>query len=185
MTNQDIVNAARDLAQEKHAGQVRKGSVREPYFEHVADVARILENVAGIKDPSIIAAAYLHDLIEDSDETEATLAERFGGDVANLVAQLTDQPGLAEADRWRAQIEHAVTLSPRAKLIKTADKISNLSEMFRDPPPAWNTAKKLAYLEWGEAVFMHTKGQSDPLDALFIETAAALRTALLRERDAG
>ena len=178
MTEKPLLERARACAEEKHRGQFRKGAAREPYVVHVEHVALIVEKLVGSADQNLIAAAYLHDVIEDSEETRETLALTFGEDVADLVAQLSDPPGLSEQDRRQAQIDHAPQLSDRAKLIKIADKVSNLDEMFRDPPPGWSVEKRLAYLKWGEDVFAGLRGLSKALDTLFLETAMRLRTSL-------
>jgi len=165
-------------AEQKHAGQLRKGAREEAYIHHVVDVAEIVTDVTN-GDESIIAAALLHDVIEDSDATSEEIGKAFGQEVADLVVELTDAPGLAERDRRQAQIDHAPHLSDTAKLIKIADKISNLKEMTVDPPASWNAAQQRAYLDWGEAVFVGLKGLNENLDELFRATAQELKTALL------
>lgn len=130
------------------------------------------------KDPEMIAAAYLHDVVEDSDATPETLESMFGSGVAELVVELTDEPGLGEDARRQAQIDHAPYLTARAKIIKIADKISNLEELLRDPPGEWGREKQLAYLEWGEAVFDGLDGAKPDLDNRFRAIAKQLREAI-------
>ena len=87
-------------------------------------------------------------------------------------------PLLEEKERRRAQIDHAPLLSKRAKLIKIADKISNLEELERDPLSNWSISQHLAYAAWGEAVFDVLKGLSDGLDTRFRTTIKKVNTKL-------
>lgn len=104
-----------------HAGQVRKGS-QQPYIVHPEAVAEILRRI-GVDDPTILAAALLHDMVENSPTTLADIAARFGEDVAGLVAELTRPPETHEKrDAFRRYLNG---LSPRALLIKLADRIDN------------------------------------------------------------
>ncbi len=166
---------AYNYAARQHAGQFRKGASGDPYINHVSEVATLVKEATGGTDENLLAAALLHDVIEDSDATHETIADLFGHDVAGLVAELTDEEGLTETARRQAQIDHAPHLSKRAKIIKVADKISNILEMRRDPPSDWSIEKRLAYLEWGEAVFEGLKGVNEELDRQFLAATRDLR----------
>ncbi|MGA0345931.1 MAG: HD domain-containing protein [Alphaproteobacteria bacterium] len=174
----DLIEKARLFAQQKHEGQLCKGASGKPYYEHVASVFQILIETIGYKDSEILAAAYLHDVIEDTNTTQEILAEQFGEGVAVLVQELSDPPNLDEKERRQSQIDHAPLLSKRAKLIKIADKISNLEELERDPPSNWSISQQLAYAAWGEAVFDGLKGLSDGLDTRFRTTIKKVNTKL-------
>ena len=78
----------RSFAAEKHARQRRKYS-DQPYFNHLHAVAELLRE-AGVEDLSVIAAAYLHDTVEDTDATMQQIIEEFGHDIAELVYWMTD-----------------------------------------------------------------------------------------------
>ncbi len=105
-----------------HAGELRKGS-GQPYIAHPEAVAQILREI-GVDDPTILAAALLHDVVENSPVALADIAARFGEDVAGLVAELTRPPETHEKrDAFRRYLDR---LSPRALLIKLADRIENL-----------------------------------------------------------
>jgi (p)ppGpp synthase/HD superfamily hydrolase len=77
-----------------------------------------------------VSAALLHDTIEDVGVTKEELIERFGSDVAELVAEVTDDKSLPKSDRKRLQVESAPKKSLRAQAIKLAD---NISEPAGDP----------------------------------------------------
>src|SRR5580692_5876723 len=95
---QQIVAAAR-FAAERHAGHRRKGRTAEPYVNHLLEVAELLARTAGALDTNLIVAALLHDTIEDVGVTREELAERFGEDVAALVAEVTDDKSLPKDTR--------------------------------------------------------------------------------------
>jgi hypothetical protein len=75
----------------------------------------------------VIAAAILHDTVEDTQTSPAEFAARFGPKISAIVAEVTDDKSLPKAERKRLQIEHAAEASPEAQLVKLADKISATS----------------------------------------------------------
>ena len=83
-----IVAQAKDFAEAKHAGKVRKYT-DTPYSEHLAAVVALLEEHR-INMPNVLAAAWLHDTVEDTDTTIVEVADAFGEEVAELVYWLTD-----------------------------------------------------------------------------------------------
>jgi hypothetical protein len=82
-----ILNAAQAAAR-WHAKQRRKGSACVPYINHLLEVARLVDQATGSKDPNLIVAALLHDAVEDQGVSRATIAEQFGEDVAALVEEV-------------------------------------------------------------------------------------------------
>jgi len=82
----------------------------------------------------VLAAALLHDTIEDTDTSFDELAREFGGRIAGMVAEVTDDKSLPKEERKRLQIEHAPAISHGAKLVKLADKICNLRDVADRPP---------------------------------------------------
>ncbi len=124
----DKVQAARVFASERHSGQLDDSGAS--YFPaHVEQVVRIVSQVTD--DPDILAAAYLHDLIEDTGTTYDELAGLFGGRVAGYVLELTKE------GRNRFPRLH----SREAIMIKFADRLSNLSRMG-----AWDEGKRERYV---------------------------------------
>ena len=103
-------------------------------------------------DTNLIIAALLHDVVEDTPTTNQEVAERFGPDVAALVAEVTDDKSLPKAERKRLQIETAPKKSKRAQSIKVADKISNLRAILHSPPTDWDQERKKEYFDWAKKV---------------------------------
>jgi (p)ppGpp synthase/HD superfamily hydrolase len=146
-----ILDAAR-FAAERHAAQRRKGSTALPYVNHLLEVAELLARTADYLDTNLIVAALLHDAIEDVGVTRQEIAERFGEDVASLVAEVTDDKSLPKETRKALQIEHASAKSPRAQSLSAADKISNLRSIVSSPPVGWSFERCVAYVHWARQV---------------------------------
>jgi guanosine-3',5'-bis(diphosphate) 3'-pyrophosphohydrolase len=104
-----IILAASAFAAHKHRDQRRKGADASPYINHPIAVANVLANEGGITDDTVLAAALLHDTIEDTDTTVEELQTQFGPDVAAIVVEVTDDKSLPKRDRKRVPIEHAAT----------------------------------------------------------------------------
>ena len=105
---QTILSAAH-YAAGKHADQRRKGG--EPYLNHLVEVAHLVSTALSETDADRVAAAFLHDTIEDTGVTTAELTEQFGQVVTALVLEVTDDKSLPKEERKRLQIEHAPNLS--------------------------------------------------------------------------
>src|SRR5882672_1029536 len=133
------------FAAERHADQKRKGAAAEPYVNHLIEVAYLISTALDEPDDNLIAAALLHDVVEDAEVTEAELIERFGPDVAALVLEVTDDKSLPKAERKRLQVVNAPKKSVRAQAIKLADKISNLRAILSSPPTDWDLQRKQEY----------------------------------------
>lgn len=164
---QQVLSAAH-YAAEKHADHRRKGG--EPYLNHLIEVAYLVSTALPESDANVIAAAFLHDTIEDTGVTAAELTERFGHDVTDLVLEVTDDKSLAPEVRKRLQIEHAPRLSVRAQTIKLADKISNLRSILSSPPPDWDYERKKQYFDWGKRVVDGLTAPNPVLKAEFEKT---------------
>ena len=89
----EVVMRAAYFATQKHSEQRRKNQANSPYINHPLEVANLLTE-AGVDDPAIIAAALLHDTIEDTDTTYEELNERFGRRIADIVLECTDDKSL-------------------------------------------------------------------------------------------
>jgi len=90
----------------------------------------VLANEAGRTDPTMLAAAVLHDTIEDTEVTFDDLKTAFGEKIASIVLEVTDNKSLPKHERKMRQIEHAATISPEAKMVKLADLICNLRDLM-------------------------------------------------------
>ena len=135
MSDIKLILRAAAFAARKHRDQRRKDAEASPYINHPLELARVLAEVGEVTDSATLCAALLHDTIEDTDATQEELAREFGAEIAALVVEVTDDKSLAKAERKRQQVEHAAHLSPKAKLVKLADKISNLSDVATRPRP--------------------------------------------------
>src|SRR5579872_6853006 len=90
---------AADAAARWHVHQRRKGSAEEPYINHLLEVASLVAEATEGKDPNLVIAALLHDAIEDCEVPHKVIAEAFGNDVADLVAEVTDDKTTEKAER--------------------------------------------------------------------------------------
>jgi guanosine-3',5'-bis(diphosphate) 3'-pyrophosphohydrolase len=171
------VNAA-DFAARRHVNQRRKGATSEPYLNHLAEVAMLLAGATEGRDPGLVAAGFLHDTLEDTPTEYEELVARFGEDVADLVAAVTDDKGLPKAERKRLQVETAPKKSERARLLKIADKISNLRSIATSPPADWDATRALEYIDWAERVVAGCRGLNPNLERLFDAAAADARAAI-------
>lgn len=167
--------AAVSFAATKHQGQRRKGKEGEPYINHPIRVAEILCTIGGVRDVTTLAAALLHDTLEDTATTPEELAAAFGPDVLGLVQEVTDDKALLKAERKRLQIEHAPHHSPRAKLIKLADKIQNVHDLSVNPPASWSLDRLRAYVEWADQVVAGLRGVNPNLESAYDEVARQAR----------
>jgi len=165
-----ILEAA-DYAAYMHRDQRRKGSAELPYVNHVLDVAhRVSQSSHGV-DEVLIIGALLHDIVEDTDGTEEDVRTRFGGDVASLVMEVTDDKTLPKLERKRLQVEKTGAKSDRAKRLKLADLASNVGSIT-DMPPDWSYDRKAEYLDWAKAVSAGCHGVDAALEQA-LETALA------------
>src|SRR5580765_608675 len=121
-----LISEAAELAARRHNGMARKGRGNEPYINHLAEVANLLALVTDGADAELVAAGWLHDTVEDTETTREELAQKFGERVASLVVEVTDDMNVSQTERRQRQVEDAPHKSPGAKLIKIADKISNI-----------------------------------------------------------
>jgi (p)ppGpp synthase/HD superfamily hydrolase len=171
---------ALSFAADKHRDQRRKGCDACPYINHLIEVADILSRVGSVGDIVTLQAAILHDTIEDTKTTAEELEVRFGPEVRRLVEELTDDKSLPKHERKRLQIEHAPSLSLRARQIKIADKISNVRDVTHFPPAHWPWQRRSDYLDWAEQVVAKLRGSNLPIEDLFETTIQEGRSVLTR-----
>jgi (p)ppGpp synthase/HD superfamily hydrolase len=143
-----LVLRAAAFAADKHRHQRRKDHARTPYINHPLAVARVLAEEGGVKDPQILAAAILHDTLEDTETTPKELQREFGARVAALVSEVTDDKSLPKQRRKQLQIDYAPMKSKGAALIKVADKICNLRDLRDSPPTHWTVERRRNYTHW-------------------------------------
>lgn len=158
---------ALNFAANKHRHQRRKDSDKTPYINHPIAVANILLNEASVTDEVVLISALLHDTVEDTETTFEELEQCFGRAIRDVVAEVTDDKSLPKTVRKQKQIDHAAGLSDRAKLVKLADKISNVRDTAIAPPEGWPITRIDEYLEWGKAVIAPIRGTHAQLERLF------------------
>jgi len=155
------------FAADKHRNQRRKDADASPYINHPIALANTLANEGGISNESALCAAILHDTIEDTETTKEELIANFGEKIANIVMEVTDDKELPKAERKLLQIEHAAHASHEAKLVKLADKISNLRDLLGSPPKDWPKERLAEYFEWANKVVTGVRGVNPELEKIF------------------
>ena len=173
---------AAEAAARWHVHQKRKGAAQEPYINHLLEVATLVADATDGKDPNLVIAALLHDAIEDQEVPREMIAEVFGQEVADLVCEVTDDKSLPDAERKRKQVEHASKLSAGAKIIKLADKTSNLRAVGAGPSPDWSVKRKLEYVRWAREVVAGLRGVNAQLEEQFDQAAAAAERSMTPNR---
>lgn len=166
------------FAAERHADKRRKGARGEPYFNHLAEVAQLVAEATAGSDPVLVAAAYLHDVIEDTPTTASELRDQFGAEIAGLVAEVTDDKRLSRPEQKKSQVAKGATRSARANLIKLADKISNLNSLANSPPENWSAAQRREYIDFSAAVVDALRGVNATLEAKFARAAERARATI-------
>jgi guanosine-3',5'-bis(diphosphate) 3'-pyrophosphohydrolase len=151
---------------------VRALAFASPYINHPIALVSILAVEAGIDDRDTLCAALLHDTLEDTETSSEELIETFGGAVASVVQEVTDDKRLPKAERKRLQIEHAAHLSAKARLVKLADKIANLREVADNPPAGWSLERRQEYFDWAKSVVDGIPDAPSRLRALFAASYA-------------
>jgi (p)ppGpp synthase/HD superfamily hydrolase len=124
----ELIARALAKATEAHAGQIRNGSGGLPYIEHPRMVAATLA-IAGYGDATL-AAALLHDVVEDSDTTVEELRAEFGDEIADLVAALSDDESIESyRDRKDEHRRRVAAVDGDALAIYAADKLTNMTTL--------------------------------------------------------
>jgi (p)ppGpp synthase/HD superfamily hydrolase len=129
------IREALKVAEACHKGQKRDEGT--PYILHPIRVGLILLNELGVNDPVPVIIALLHDVMEDSDITEAEIESRFGTKVAHAVKVLTKKKdyGLSKEERDRLYIENLSEADPVIRRIKLSDRLDNVRGLHRSPDP--------------------------------------------------
>lgn len=128
-----LIQSAAIYARDAHRGQLRDDG--QPFIVHPIAVARILEKVTD--DENLIAAALLHDVIEDTDVTYEQLKANFGPDIADLVHEVTKEGRQDSKGYYFPRLK-----TQRGIMLKFADRLSNISDM-----QGWDDKRKAHYLK--------------------------------------
>jgi len=153
----------------KHKDQRRRDVLASPYINHPISLANILCNEGHVTDTETICGALLHDTVEDTETTAEELEQEFGKTIRDIVMDVSDDKTLPKAARKQAQIDHAAHISAKAKLVKLADKISNLRDVRYNAPADWSLQRRQEYFDWAQKVIDQVRGTHPGLEALFDE----------------
>lgn len=124
----DLTSRALEFALRAHEGQVRKGDGK-PYIIHPVGVALIVTQFS--TEDTIVAAALLHDTVEDTQTTIEDIQKNFGSDVAKIVSDVTEHDkSLPWRERKELAIAHVSEMDPASLIVKTADKVNNLESLY-------------------------------------------------------
>lgn len=158
-----LVSDAMIFAARAHDGMLRKGT-NIPYIVHPAEVAAIAATLTA--DQEVLAAALLHDVMEDCGVSEQALAGQFGGRVAQLVKSETQErngdPGATWLARKQGAVERIAAGGRDVKIIALSDKLSNMRAIHRD------------YDRDGERLFFRFHQHDKVLHAWYYRSCAAL-----------
>jgi len=167
-----VIKATR-FAADRHRKQRRKDVDASPYINHPIALADVLANEGGITDPAVLCGALLHDTIEDTKTTADELRAVFGDEITSIVLDVTDDKNIKDkARRKELQVQHAPHISPKAKLVKLADKICNLRDIANSPPADWSRERKSKYFDWAARVIAGVRGIHPKLESVFDEALA-------------
>lgn len=164
----ELIERAKAFAARAHKGQTRYNIAKTPMMEHLEEVASLVKQSGGSEIE--IAAAWLHDVIEDTHWELEEIFDNFGEDITKIVYGLTDLPefkNLHTLEHKTAQARRVSVESSSVKRIRVADQISNVRGVAVDPPVRWDTQKCLDYVEGASLVVHECLGISLFLDTRF------------------
>ncbi|MGQ0752354.1 MAG: HD domain-containing protein [Betaproteobacteria bacterium] len=168
----DVILRAVAFAAHKHRDQRRKDKDASPYINHPIQLATVLWEEGEVRDPEVIAAALLHDTLEDTETTWQELRGVFGEEIADVVLEVTDTKWIKKALRKRLQVAKARHSSESARMVKLADKICNLRDIAAHPPAGWPLERKQQYFDWAKEVVDRLRGTHPELERRFDEVYA-------------
>ena len=162
-----LILKAAEFAARKHRDQRRKDPSASPYINHPLALAEILSGDGQVRSADVLAAALLHDTLEDTETTSAELTAAFGPKITHIVEEVSDDKRLPKEKRKELQVLHAAHISKSAKLVKLADKIANLADIISSPPAGWSLQRKQEYFEWAKRVIDQVRGTNAKLERRF------------------
>lgn len=170
MQNKKLITFAQEYARKAHAhiNKTTVSGVVVPQIVHIQEVADLVWASGGTDDE--IVAAWLHDIVEDTEVTIEDIKEIFGDDVAEIVSGLTDPldfKGLPIEERKQKQVDRILTKSNSVKRIKLADQTSNIRFLAVDPSVSWKNDYALGYIEGAKKIIGACIGISPLIESLF------------------
>jgi guanosine-3',5'-bis(diphosphate) 3'-pyrophosphohydrolase len=177
-----LVLKAFKFAARKHEHQRRKNEWASPYINHLITVSEILWQVGQVRDMNTMAAAILHDTLEDTDTSLEELEKTFGEKICSIIYEVTDDKRLPKQERKRRQVELAGSASLEARHVKLADKIANVQDIMNAPPTGWTLERQWEYIDWAEAVVNGMRGSNEKLERYFDDVCGKARKKLEQEK---
>ena len=178
MANKPLDTAVLDraiiFAVRAHSGTERRGK-GYPFIVHPLEAVEIVATMSN--DQELLAAAALHDTVEDTDVTVEQIRAEFGDRVAELVASESDEmpDGVSEEDSWHARKQAAIDrlskASREAKMVALGDKLSNMRAIARDYAVQGNALWNLFHAKDPKDHEWHYRGLADALRELDGTTA--------------
>ena len=168
------------FAAEAHRNHRRKGASQEPYINHLIEVLDLVASVDD-GDMDVLIAALLHDVLEDTGTSYDDLVATFGGRVARIVRENSDDMTLPKPERRRARLAGISKTSREARLVKFADIISNLRAIATSPPAGWSNERRLGYLESCLDLVDAGRGSNAEIERMFDDTVKEVEQAVRTE----
>ncbi|HAC40466.1 MAG TPA: bifunctional (p)ppGpp synthetase/guanosine-3',5'-bis(diphosphate) 3'-pyrophosphohydrolase [Rikenellaceae bacterium] len=167
--NTELLDRAIIFAVQAHAGTERRGK-GFPYIVHPMEAMEIVATIT--PDQELLAAAALHDTVEDTDVTVEEIRAQFGDRIASLVAAESDEmpEGVSEEDSWHARkkaaIDRLAAASHDAKIVALGDKLSNMRAIARDYAVKGDELWKIFHASDPKDHEWHYRGLADSLREL-------------------
>lgn len=167
--NTELLDRAIIFAVNAHAGTERRGK-GFPYIVHPMEAVEIVATIT--PDQEILAAAALHDTVEDTEVTVEQLRAEFGERIASLVASESDEmvDGVSEEDSWhdrkQAAIDRLAAATHDAKIVALGDKLSNMRAIARDYAMKGDELWKIFHASDPKDHEWHYRGLADSLREL-------------------
>jgi (p)ppGpp synthase/HD superfamily hydrolase len=165
---------AAERAAKWHSKDRHKGANREPYVNHLIEVAHLVTEATGGSDGILTSAAFLHDAVEKAGVQPSQIRNEFGDAIFELVMEVTDGQSISKEERRRRQIDTASEKSMRAKLLKLADLTSNLRALAEYDSSGRETENPFDYAIAAEKVASGLRGVSPWLEEQFEHALSAV-----------
>jgi GTP diphosphokinase / guanosine-3',5'-bis(diphosphate) 3'-diphosphatase len=168
-----FVENAKTFALAAHTGIFRPNKAHEPYSIHIQEVAELVKKAGGSKEEE--AAAWLHDVVEDTNIPIEKIYELFGKEVGLIVEEVTDPKWPEEItilDRKKAQAKRIKKESSSAKRVKEVDLTSNVKSVIIDSPIDWTHEKCRDYIMGAKLIIDECRGTILWLEKYFDELYA-------------
>ena len=168
-----LILKAASFAAHKHRDQRRKDAEATPYINHPLALASLLADEAGITDAEVLAAALLHDTIEDTLTTADELRAVFGERITSIVSGGDRRQVAPESRAQEAPGGPHGAREPRGQAGEARRQDLQPARPRRHPAPDWDLARRREYFDWARRVVAGLRGTHAGLEALFDRAAEA------------